>query len=101
MMQMTKDKLQDFLSLLPQHNFGFTLRHNPHKSSFESVEDYTADFNDGNDHSAWISEEQRNIAITYNDFWELQFYPSNSVGFYLFYAHSLEALLLHVKDVSE
>lgn len=72
---------------LPVH-MTLSIHHNEHKVYHESILDYL-----DNDRLDWVSDEERALAIELDSVWEVQWYPSNSVGFYTLAASSLEALL--------
>ncbi len=74
--------------IIPPH-LTLCLRHNEHKSSYQTVAEYCEQW-DGDD---WVSEDQRLKALATNELWELQWYPDTPVGFCLRLAADLESLL--------
>jgi hypothetical protein len=75
----------------PKHEASLHLSHNPHKSNYETVEQY-AKWREL-DNEDWASEEQKNKAIATNDVWELQWYPNTPIGFNIMLAADLDVLL--------
>ncbi len=74
--------------IIPPH-LTLCLRHNEHKSSYQTVAEYCEQW-DGDD---WVSEDQRLKALATNELWEIQWCPDTPVGFCLRLAADLEALL--------
>ena len=80
----------ELLKLLPLHECELMLSHNPHRSSYESVEAWELSAGASSD---WVSTEERDKAIATQDFWELHWYPDTPVGFIRRCAHDLAMLL--------
>lgn len=80
-------------SLFPPHKGELNLTHNEHKSSYRTVAQYIADRPEEYSDSDWVSEEQKAKAIETNELWTLHWYPETPIGFCLFHAADLEALL--------
>lgn len=75
----------------PAHKGALHLTHNPHKSNYETVEEYMVirEF----DETDWVSPEQRAAAIAGDTLWELQWYPNTPVGFNIVCGADLDAVL--------
>jgi len=74
-------------SRLPKHEAGLTIEHQPHKANYETVEEWARTCED------FVSEEERQKAISTDQLWTLQWYPATPIGFHCVAASSLEAIL--------
>lgn len=74
---------------LPKHQSLF-IEHNPHKSFYQSVQQYLDEFEITEDH---ISKEDRDMCIRRNELWRLQYYPLSPISFGLIFSYSLERCL--------
>lgn len=83
------------LADLPAHKCDLMLRHNPHRSNRESVEEYIE-----HNETPWISEEQKALAVANDEMWEMHWYPDTPVGFIHYAAFSPAALIAHCKDMT-
>ena len=79
---------------LPKHEASLTIRHNQHKDYYQSIEDYTEDY----DNTDWISEEDKQKCIDTNELWEIQWYPITPVGFHMIIGSSLELVLKYANE---
>jgi hypothetical protein len=77
----------------PRHEASLHLTHNQHKNYYMTVEQSIADGDHGYGNDCWVSEEQKQKAITTNDCWTLQWYPDTPVGFRLMSAADLDVLM--------
>ena len=77
----------------PKH-LSLVLTHNEHLLSYDTVE-YEVGFGH-HGYDCWVSEEQREKAISTNDCWTLQWYPDTPVGFCILSAADLDVLLAAV-----
>ena len=74
---------------LPKHHI-LSIEHNPHKSSYETVQQYL----DNYDHlKALIIEEDLKICIESNELWQIQWYPFTPISFNVVISYSLERCL--------
>lgn len=78
----------------PPHRALF-LTHNEHWTYYESVAEFAAE----TPTLRWVSDEQREKAGETGDFWSLQWYPDNRVGFNMLGAADLDVLLQHAREM--
>lgn len=84
---------------LPVHEYGLELEHNPHAVLHESVEQFTTE-------SAnvmapqWVNENDRLVAMDYDELWTLHWHPKNAVSSHYIAASSLPVLLRLAADVA-
>ncbi len=88
---------------LPKHEGEANLTHNPHKSNYQTVEQFFTQLfslydDKGED---WVSQLQKAKAYATNELWCLQWYPHTPVGFCVVYAADLDALLAYVRNEGE
>ena len=87
---MTRDETAAALvRLLPRHDFGINIEHNPHKSTYESVDEYVA----GNFDLYDVTPDDLAECIRTGELWTMQWYPESSVGFCAIAAPTLARLL--------
>ena len=81
------------LNILPRHEAGLSIEHNPHLVFYDSAEDYVtnADFN-------WTSDEAKEKAIAANDFWIATWYPDTPVGSLAVASDTLAGLLAELEE---
>jgi hypothetical protein len=77
----------------PPHLGGLIINHNPHKASYETVEEWM--IQDGND---WASDEEREKAIATDSLWTIQWYPHTPIGSHTVAASTLSAALEGTHD---
>ncbi|WP_020474177.1 hypothetical protein [Zavarzinella formosa] len=79
--------------IFPKHAASLHLEHNTHKAYYltvkQSIEQHDHGFRDDD----WVSEEQKQKAISTNECWTLQWYPDTPGGFCLLSAADLDVLL--------
>jgi hypothetical protein len=81
----------------PEHKASLYLSHNEHLGNYDTVkeqiwdEDYYAD-------DDWVTPEEKQKAIDTNELWTLHWYPDTPVGFCLYHASTLEALMSVFKE---
>jgi len=75
-----------------------TLNYNDHHSSYEDAKEWWADEIErwGRSDSNWVSLEEKDKALDTDSVWMLQVYPNSPVGFNIYFASSLQALLEYV-----
>lgn len=78
------------LDWLPTHKASLSLEHNEHKSSYESIEEWTAFLGLSDDE--WASPGEKEKAIREDSLWMLQWYPETPIGFHRIAASSIEAI---------
>lgn len=78
----------------PKHAAGLVLEHNPHLTSYATVERYTDDLDD----DEWVSAEQRQKAIEAGCLWTLTWFPNTPVGSHSLSAADLDVLLAAAKE---
>jgi len=85
----------EMVALLPAHEGSLNLAHNEHKSTGQTVEEWLIELDEeGNsDLYDWVSDEQKQKALTTDTLWTLQWYPDDSDSFYAMAAADLDALL--------
>ena len=78
----------EFARLLPRHDFGITIEHNPHLGAYESVGAYIeeTDLFD-------VTPDDLAECIRTGELWTMQWYPESSVGFCAIAAPTLARLL--------
>lgn len=76
----------------PEHKAGFFLQHNEHKNYYEPLDEWLCKSNHI-DERAWVSEEQKQKALTTDSLWVMQWYPETPVGSCILAAADLDALL--------
>ena len=82
----TKTLAQQLLNLLPQHNAGLTIEHNPNRSLHETVKTYVENLiTSANDWTRdeyiddfFVSKELFYKAIATNELWRADWYPDYS-----------------------
>lgn len=86
-------KLTDFL---PRH-VSIHIHHDPHKGSYESVQQYLRGKDhvnegpsDGFDESEWLSRDDFKASVSEDSLWEIQWYPNSPVGFCTVYGSTFE-----------
>lgn len=74
---------------------GFNDDHAPNYATAQEWHDEWGFYGGGadNDHTEWVSEEERQKALAANSVWTLHWYPDTPVGFCCIAASSLGALL--------
>ncbi len=79
----------------PSHECGLYLEHNEHRDIYMKLADYEKEQNGNhdNDYFAWVSEEQRQLALQHDSFWRLQWYPKTPISFCFVSAYDLDVLL--------
>ncbi len=80
-------------------NVTMTLTHNDHAVNYQTVSDAIESNDHGYTDDCFISKEQKKKSIEKNEHWMVQVYPDTPIGFYIFSACDLDALLLHVDKV--
>lgn len=75
------------------HAASLHLKHNQHKSYYQTVQESVDGEDFGYTDNCWVSPEQRQKAIDTNECWTLQWYPDTPVGFYVMSAADLDVLL--------
>lgn len=95
--------LQEFEKLLPNHECQLTLSHQPHKTCYETVEEYfrdNIDYNnlpEGTPDLEYCTENDRTACVATDQIWELHWYPNTPIGFHHFAAPTLERLFERLK----
>ena len=82
------------MNWLPKHICSLHLEHNPHKDSYETVEEY---YNP----DKFVSHEEWEKAVATDNVWYLQWYPHTPISFHELAASSLEALSAAAKEFNE
>ncbi len=80
---------QNVAMKFPRH-LTLTLRHNEHKSNYQTVYGYLDHLGADAD---WVDQQQAVKAVETDEIWELQWYPDTPVGFCRKLAADLEVLL--------
>lgn len=89
---------EDFESILPKHDHGLTLEHNPHRATYTSAENWV---HDNLETVEWESEEEKATAIKDDSIWYLHWYPDTPVGFHSIAAPSLHDLMRFAANVMD
>ena len=74
----------------PKH-ISLTIEHNPHRSGYQTIEEYDAQWGD-EPYYVWVTGEQ-DKAITDDSMWVVHWYPTTPVCSCCFAASTLEAAL--------
>lgn len=80
----------------PPHKASLTLTHNQCHDYYQTVAEMIEEEEARGNAHGWVTEEEKQKAIEANDYWAIQVYPHTPVGFYLYYAHSLDVLMAFV-----
>lgn len=67
----------------------FSIEWNPHRTNYETIEQWSSRFLDELD---WVSPEEKERAIREDSMFVLQWYPVSPIGFNYWAASSLEAI---------
>lgn len=67
------------------------IEHNPHVINYEDVKAYLGNISD-NERAKILPEDLREIIET-GEMWVLYLYPDTPVGFYIYYAATIERLI--------
>lgn len=81
----------------PEHKGGLYITHQPHLANYETPEEWAED-NDRRGYSDWVSDEQRDLAMTTGQIWVVQWYPNTPVGFTALCGADLESVLTAAKE---
>ncbi len=87
------------MMLLPTHEAGLDLQHNPHKAYAQTVEDYiTMSENVEDFDGAFLSLDELRKSVETNELWVLFWYPESPAEYCFIAAATFEQLL---KDADE
>lgn len=94
---MSNDQIVSALiNALPTYKVGMTLEHNANRFFYETVEEY---LEGSSCPPSFVSEDQKSIACSTNELWELQWYPDTAVGSYRIASPTLAGLLEYADQV--
>ena len=84
---------------LPEYKVSLTIRHNDHKTTYETLSQYLEDLASLQDEDAfnadsWISRADFDAAIESDSIWEVHWYPETPVGSCTVYGSTLENALM-------
>lgn len=88
-MKMEQNRKEEYKHFFPKHHT-FDLEHNPHKSYYDTVEDWIKDNEPLCDD---LPEEQRQEMISTNEVWYLHCYPNTPVGFFTIVGATFEYVM--------
>lgn len=90
--------IEQFLRLLPAHKCELTIEHNTHKSDYMTA----AEWIEQNPHDVhedeWVSDKDRERAITSNELWMVRWYPDTPIGSFRVYGSTLAACLQKIAE---
>jgi len=89
--------MNDFLNNLNK-TFSTTITINRHKELFMSVKDYLHWRNEIDSEEEDLKQEVLDKMIELNTVIEIKIYPSNSVGFYVYYGYDLVMMLEDLQE---
>ena len=84
-------KVSEIETILPPHKCGLYLEHNPHRDTYDTVEQWVEDHDIEDDD--WVTPEDRQRAIETDEVWTLQWYPETPAGFHFVAAATFEGLM--------
>ncbi len=80
-----------FNDTLPAHKGALTIEHNPHKTFYDTVKEYTSSpgFED-----LWVSDIECQRAIETDELWCLTWYPDSPVGHCTIFGATLASVMV-------
>jgi len=72
--------------------------HNEHKTNYLTVAEAIRNKDFGYTSDCWVNDEQRQLAISNNECWAIQWYPDTPVGFCIASACDLPALICAISE---